>query len=452
MLHKHAYAAFIATLFMTLLTLAACGGTTPEPLPRVQTGPLNVRVSRDTYPAHASPNIAVNPRNPQNLIGTAVLLQPNPAYPGSSNIDTINHVGTFASIDGGMSWRDNGPLPMPSGFAESFYQSLAFNAQGTGFIAAVLSATVAQNAVTRIVLWHTNDSGASFSAPVTVAQGTGSTNASLAIDPASGHLFIVWAEQGSILFTRSINNGRSFSPPVTISGSIAGVLPNITVGPKGIIHVVFADARNRDGFALPLDVVTSSDGTQSFSQPQAIPNALAAFFIGPQPSHLDSDISVTTDPHDGSLYVAYPADRIITNSTGNSSIVEDNTDVLLSSSYNGGKTWNKAVRINDDPLSDSDSHLHPQLAVAPNGTLYVSYLTLYSSDSFVDVYLTQSNNHGASFSSSQKITSSSWNPSNGINGWAGDHEGLALGPTKLYPIWNDTRAGHLEIYTAALPL
>ena len=448
---KNAYFACVATLFMALVTLAACGGTTPEPLPRFQ-GPLNVRVSRDAYPAHASPSIAVNPRNPQNLIGTAVLLQPNPAYPRYSNINTINHVGTFASIDGGMNWRDNGPLPLPSGFIESFYESLAFNAQGTGFIAAVVSATVAQNAVTRIVLWHTSDSGASFSAPVTVAQGQGSTNSSLAIDPASGHLFIVWAEQTTILFTRSTDNGRSFSTPVTISGPIAGVIPNITVGPKGIIHVVFADARNRDGFALPLDVVTSSDGGQSFSQPQAIPNALAAFFIGPQPSHMDSDISVTTDPHDGSLYVAYPADRIITNSTGNSSTVEDNTDVLLSSSYNGGKTWNKAVRINNDSLSDSDSHLHPQLAVAPNGTLYVSYLTLYSSNSFVDVYLTQSNNHGASFASSQKITSTSWNPSNGINGWAGDHEGLALGPTKIYPIWNDTRAGHLEIYTAALPL
>ena len=306
--------------------------------------------------------------------------------------------------------------------------------------------------MTRVVLWHTSDSGASFSAPVTVAQGNGYSNSSLAIDAASGTLFIVWAEQTSILFTRSTDNGRSFSAPLTISGSIAGFMPTITVGPEGNIHVVFADSGNRDDFALPLDVVTSSNGGRSFSRPQAIPNTLASFLIGPQPASLDSYISVTTDLHDGSLYVAFPADRIITNSSGNTSTIEDNTDVFLSSSYDGGKTWHKAVRINNDPLSDADSHFQPQLVVAPNGTLYVSYLTLHSANSFIDVYLTQSSDHGASFQSGQKITNVSWNPSNGISGWAGDHQGLALGPTKIYSIWNDTRVGHLEIYTATLPL
>ncbi len=179
---------------------------------------------------------------------------------------------------------------------------------------------------------------------------------------------------------------------------------------------------------------------------------MASYFVGAQPLHLDSFFSITTDPHDGTLYVAYTADRVITDSTGNNTTVEDNTDVLLASSYNGGKTWNNAVRINDDPLSDSDSHFQPQLAVAANDTLYASYLTLYNANSFIDVFLTQSNDHGASFQASKKITSVSWNPANGVNGWAGDHEGLAIGPTKVYPMWNDTRASHLEIYMATVGL
>ena len=98
---------FIATLFMTLLVLAACNGTTPKPLP-VQTGPLNVRVSRDAYPAHASPFVAVNPRNARNLLGTDVLLQPNTAYPSKSSTISIDHIGTFFSMDGGMNWRITG--------------------------------------------------------------------------------------------------------------------------------------------------------------------------------------------------------------------------------------------------------------------------------------------------------------------------------------------------------
>ncbi|MEO8973522.1 MAG: sialidase family protein [Ktedonobacteraceae bacterium] len=449
--HQNTHVVFITTLLMMLVVLAACGGTTPKPLP-VQTGPLNVRVSRDAYPAHASPSVAVNPRNPRNLLGAAVLLQPNPAYPGKSNIATIDHIGTFFSMDGGINWRDNGPLLVPSGFVESYSESLAFNAQGTGFIVAVLQSTLTQNALTRVVLWHSNDGGATFSAPVTVAQGNGDSNPSLAIDASSGALNIAWSEQITILFTRSTNNGQSFSTPRNISGSKPSLLPGITVGPKGIIHVVYADVSNRAGFALPLDVVTSSDGGQSFSSPQAIPGVVASYFVGAQPLHLDSFFSITTDPHDGTLYVAYTADRVITDSTGNNTTVEDNTDVLLSSSYNGGKTWNRAVRINDDSLSDSDSHFQPQLAVTPGGTLYISYLTLYNSNSFIDVFLTQSGNHGTSFMSSHKITSVSWNPSNGVNGWVGDHQGLAIGPTKVYLMWNDTHDSHLEIYTAVVGL
>ena len=448
---KRVCLAFTGIIFILLTVLTACGGTTPEPLP-VRSTILNVRVSRDAYPAHASPSVAVNPRNPRNLLGTDVLLQPNPAYPSKSNTDTIDHTGTFFSMDGGKHWHDDGPLQVPAGFIQSNSESLAFNTQGTGYIVAVLSSTLAQNALTRVVLWHTGNGGATFSAPVTVAQGSGISNPSLAIDASSGALNIVWAEQTTILFTRSTNNGQSFSTPRNISGTNPSLLPGITTGPEGIIHIVYADVSNRAGFALPLDVVTSSDSGQSFSSPQAIPAVLASYFVGSQPLRLDSFFSIITDPHDGTLYVAYTADRVITDSTGNNSTVEDNTDVLLSSSYDGGKTWNRAVRINDDPLSDSDSHFQPQLALTSSGRLYASYLTLYNSDSFIDVYLTQSSNHGASFMPGKKITSVSWNPSNGVNGWVGDHQGLAIGPTNVYPMWNDTRDSHMEIYMAAVAL
>lgn len=450
MMRIKGYLALIA-ITATLVLLAACGGTTPQtPQQPVQTGPLNVRVSRDAYPAHASPVVAVNPQKPGDLLGAALLLQPNPAYPGKSNYDTIDHVGTFISQNGGQQWRDNGPLPVPSGFIESYNESLAFNAQGTGFIVAVARQSVSDQAATRVILWRTGDNGASFSGPVTIAQGIADANPSLAVDMASGRLYIVWERNNAILFSSSSDNGQSFSSPRPISDTTRSVLPELTIAPKDVIHVIFADIGHGVGFAIPLDIVTSSDNGQNFSSPQGIPNVLASYFVGAQPLHLDSYISAATDPHDGSIYVAYTADRVITDSTGNNSTVEDNTDVLLVSSYDGGKTWSKPVRINDDSLSDQDSHFQPQLAVAPNSTLYASYFTLYNSSQYIDLYLAQSTNHGTSFSHSQKITNTTFNPSNGVNGWVGDYQGLALGASKIYPFWNDTRIGHLEIYTAAV--
>ena len=447
---KQSVIAFIGALFLTAVVLAACGGTTPEPLP-VQAGPLNVRVSRDVYTAHASPFVAVNPRNPHNVLGTALLLQPNPAYPSHSNADTIDHIGTFFSIDGGLNWRDSGPLPVPAGFIESYDEGLAFNAQGTAFVVGVLQATLAQNAKTRIVLWQSSDGGATFSAPVTIAEGSNESNPSLAIDATSGVLNIAWAEQFSIRFTRSTDNGQSFAEPTTISGSGASLLPDVAVGPKNAVYVAYADVSNRAGFALPLNVATSTNGGLHFGSPRAIPGIVASYFVGAQPLKLDSFFSMATDPRTGILYVAYTADRVISDGTNNTT-VEDNTDVLLSSSYNEGKTWNPAVRINDDSLSDSDSHFQPELAVASDGTLYATYLTLYNSDSFIDVYLTRSGDHGANFDASKKITTTSWNPTDGVNGWVGDHQGLAVGPTRVYAMWNDTRNSHLEIYTASVGL
>ncbi len=447
---KQPFIAFIIVLFLTALVLVACGGTTPEPLP-VQAGPANVRVSNDSYPAHASPYVAVNPRNPRNVLGTALLLQPNPAYPSHSNAATIDHIGTFFSMDGGMNWRDNGPLPVPAGFIESYDEGLAFNAQGTAFVVGVLQTTMTQNAQTRIVLWRSDNGGATFTPPVTIAQGSNQSNPSLAIDATSGVLNIAWAEQFSIRFTRSTDNGQSFVAPTIISGSRASLLPVVAVGPKNAVYVAYADVHNRAGFALPIDVAASTDGGQHFGSPQAIPGIVASYFVGGQPLRLDSFFSVATDPRTGILYVAYTADRVISDGTNNTT-VEDNTDVLLSSSYDEGKTWNPAVRINDDPLSDSDSHFQPELAVASDGTLYATYLTLYNADSFIDMYLTRSGDHGVNFDASKKITSSAWNPSNGVNGWVGDHEGLASGPSKLYAMWDDTRSGHLEIYTASIGL
>src|ERR1700681_4019496 len=67
-------------------------------------GTPNARVSHDRYPVHAEPSIALNPRNPRNLLGASMLMQvPN----------TL--LAAYASFDGGTTWHDYGALPLPAG-------------------------------------------------------------------------------------------------------------------------------------------------------------------------------------------------------------------------------------------------------------------------------------------------------------------------------------------------
>jgi hypothetical protein len=62
--------------------------------------PANVRVSHDQYGGHTEPCLAVNPRNPRNLLAACELPQT---------------VATYVSFDCGRNWRSNGPLPLPVG-------------------------------------------------------------------------------------------------------------------------------------------------------------------------------------------------------------------------------------------------------------------------------------------------------------------------------------------------
>jgi hypothetical protein len=47
------------------------GPTTPEPAP-LPGRPANVRASHDGFVAHAEPCLAVNPRDPRNLLGACI--------------------------------------------------------------------------------------------------------------------------------------------------------------------------------------------------------------------------------------------------------------------------------------------------------------------------------------------------------------------------------------------
>ena len=58
--------------------------------------PANVRVTHDGYPVHLEPCLAVNPRDPRNLLAACELTMP---------------MGAYASFDGGQSWQSTGPLP-----------------------------------------------------------------------------------------------------------------------------------------------------------------------------------------------------------------------------------------------------------------------------------------------------------------------------------------------------
>ena len=127
----HATVAIVAALIIAITagrsTQAAGMGATGIPhAPSSTVVPANVRVSHGRYQAYGEPYLAVNPRNPRNLLGAAQCIN------GSS----LPVPCTFDSLDGGVTWHDNGALPLPAGDKGGGDVSVAFTARGTGFVAA----------------------------------------------------------------------------------------------------------------------------------------------------------------------------------------------------------------------------------------------------------------------------------------------------------------------------
>lgn len=437
----------------------------------------NIRVSDDTYKAHSEPMVAINPANPRNLVGGSKMFTDTAHYEFQ--------IGTYTSFDGGCTWTDNGVLP---GFAATELTSdvsIAFGPDNRVY-AAVLY-TDNKN-VSGIAVSASTDGGKTFGLPVRVFENTTGAVFSdkpwLTVDMSGGHfngsVYVVWsydhggtcgfdnACQQNLAFSRSSDNGATFSPVQWVGGSAPfcsnpatgrapdsrvcdgalGAIPAIL--PNGMLAVAFdyMDVMSTGKIPTRLAVVTSRDGGAHWAAPTLIATIADISGVFPPNRYRVASLpAFAADPMQNKLYIAW-ADK----SRGDA-------DILFSSSSDAGQTWSKPIRVNDDAASSGANQFQPQLAVAPNGVVTVSFFDtrLDHMERLIDVYLAQSVDGGASFLPNVRVTTQSWNPDVDapVDGagqqFIGDYQGLAVTNEYACPFWNDTRTRSQEIFTALVP-
>jgi hypothetical protein len=220
-------------------------------------GPVNVQVSHGGIPGrgHSEPSLAVNPRDPRNLLA-ACSWGPN----------------AYVSFDGGLTWRNGGALRLPpqSGGGN---MSVAFDGSGRGFACGSFGGA----AGTEVLVWRTENGGRTFTQPVVAGQSANLDRPWLATDTHSpGAVHVVWS-QGSatglttdVCYTRSTDAGRTFDAPRTIVRRTAGLGdPMVACGPPSTVYIIYSAGRGAVGRAAPdsqstLTAVCSHDRGQSF--------------------------------------------------------------------------------------------------------------------------------------------------------------------------------------------
>ena len=435
----------------------------------------NTQVSNDTYRAHSEPMLVEDPHNPLHLVGGSKFFT-DPAHYRFK-------IGFFASFNGGCTWSDGGVLPGFQNYGVTSDISFAFGTHNEVY-AAVLNAN---STASGIAVSTSTDGGKTFGSPVSVVldktDQVFNDKPWMTVDQTKGRyrgsIYVVWSydHHGNcgygnycseeLAFSRSTDGGKTFSPrrPVegnapfctnaatgrpahsTLCDAAQGAIP--VVEPDGTLSVAYPYIDLMSG-SIPtrLLVTTSPDGGTTWTTPVLI--ATIHDIIGTFPPERYRNLSLPAfacDPNTGQLYLTW------------SDLGTGDADILFTTSKDHGQSWTTPIRVNDDPLRNGANQFQPQMVVAANGVVSISFFDtrLDPRHRLIDVYLAQSINAGASFLKNVWVTTQSWDPAvdapidgSGLQ-FIGDYQGLAADAHFAHPFWNDTRTGTQEIFTAAVP-
>ena len=426
---------FCAFLTTCSRTLQHTLGDFPVQVPNIQ---IDIQGSQNIGPCE--PTIAINPKNPNQLLAGAVL----------------NKV--YASDDGGKTWTKN-TLTSPYGvwgdpvivadYKDQFFYAHLSDPTGKNWASAqILDRIVVQKSADLGKSW-TDGSFAGLHHPKDQDKHW------LAVDPQSNHLYMTWTEfdkydsrdaedHSRILFSKSVDGGDSWSPTIALSQfegncldddqTTEGAVP--AVGPNGNIYVAWAFDekiyfdRSLDGGATWLGkdiVVTDQPGGWNFNIPG----------INRSNGMPVTDVDISEGPNRGTIYVNWADQR---NGT-------DDTDVWITYSKDQGNSWEAPIRVNND--NPGKHNFLTWMDIDPiTGFVYIVFYDRRNyTDNKTDVYLAYSTDGGQTFTN-RKISESPFTPSEHV--FFGDYNNLSVYNGTVRPIWTRYEKNKLSVWTSLI--
>ncbi len=341
---------------------------------QIALGQQVVRVSDVDALNPAEVSIAINPKNPDNIVATSFQTgRPPRPRAGSYN---------YVSIDGGKTWKTI-PVENPKALTQGD-DAVYFSDDGTAYhthlsFVGIRDARPAR-AESGILLESSKDGGLIWNESVPAINHINSVipfedKPGIVVDNApeskyKGSVYLAWTRfdvygsadpdcHSHIYFSRSIDGGKTFSMPFRISAAsgdcrdsdntVEGAVP--AVGSKGEVYVVWAG---------PLGLVfrKSLDGGLTFGKDKVISLMPGGWDFSVEGLDRANGMPVTgvdlgNDPNKGTLYVNWIDAR------------NGDPDVFVMASRDGGETWSAPVRVNDDPLKNGKVQFFTWMSVDP---------------------------------------------------------------------------------------
>src|SRR5258705_1343197 len=320
-----------------------------------------VRVSDPDAINPAEVSIAINPKNPDNIVA-ASFQTGQPPRPRASSYN-------YVSRDGGKTWKTI-PVADPKGLTQGD-DAVYVGGDGTIYHAHLsfvgIRAAKPTRAENGILIESSKDGGLTWNESVPAINHTNSVTPfedkpGIVVDnapdsPHKGTVYLAWTRfdiygssdpqhHSQIYFSRSTDGGNRFSMQFRISdkgddcldsdNTVEGAVP--AVGPHGEVYVVWAGP-----FGLVFD--KSLDGGLTFGKDRVIGQMPGGWDFSVQGLDRANGMPVTgvdlsNGPDNGTLYVNWIDAR------------NGDPDVFVMSSPDGGATWSTPTRVNDDPVKN----------------------------------------------------------------------------------------------------
>ena len=423
---------------------------------------LNTIANEDSesYKMQNESSIAVNPKNPLNLIASAV------DYRSESS------AWVYVSDDGGITWRNVNLGKVAAGWRNSNDPSVTFAADGTGYFVyggfgdmdEEQTLLVGENGV---FIAKTTDEGKTWKAHIPIIIHTGNQTLDSTFEdkyyiqvdnsPTSdyfGDLYVPWKRvtpkdsATQIVISKSTDKGETWSVPIAISPRKSGTsedttygqsFPLATTGPNGEVYVVW-----NDGIEHGVGFAKSLDGGKTYTEPKII----FRYDIFGTTKYMESqggyrhsvkgkvraeaypvvaaDYSAES-PNKGNLYLTWAADSI--------------PNIYFAKSTDGGETWSTPKIVHSELKNDQ---FWQWLAIDPKtGSLAVMYFDSRDDDEniLVNCYVSLSNDVGETWTDARVGDGDNDLRLNPFmdNAFAGDYSGVAYYDGYVYPSWVDMR-------------
>ncbi len=445
----------IGFLFLTVVAIGVIAASAQQPSstdpdknpPQLPLVPGTVVTVTPAAGFHNEPSIAVNAVNPSQLVA---------AYQA--------HASIVFSQDGGISWK------AATGTGSTDYKvsgdvGVTYDKHGAAILCYIAFDKLGTEnywarGATRngIFIRRSPDGGATWDAQdhAVIAQPTKpgipfEDKPGIAADNTNskyaGNLYVGWTEfhldDTVILFSRSIDGGKTWSVPIDISshhglprddnGAVEGF--SAAVAADGTVYAVWADG---DSIVL----TSSHDGGRTFARSRSIIPTAPLYFAVAGLDRANGFPQIAIDPRHGlrgRLYVTWSDYRA------------GDIGVYCATSDDGGKSWGKAVRVNSNPAHDGTDQFFQWLAVDP--TTGAANVIFYDRRMDPDnrktiVSLARSTDGGATF------TNYAWTHDAFVprkDEFIGDYIGVAALNGKVYGVWSEIAAQEVPIDKATPP-